>query len=251
LACGFVFFWSLLTAHAAPSANPLSANASYLEKAQQELTPPTGRPPVLTSATVSIREDISAREASTSRWSLGLLAQNFKPGGVGSLRGVGDYALDNLDDSTMFRLEGRWHLSSISHSWGAWLPQITVQGSYSTQDVALTTPTGFRYQETRFSTLLTSAGLRMGLRPQRYQQFELAAGLAIGQALNFQTSRSDSAAFSKNEWYAAASLGLRAFLIGQWSIEAQLERRSSLATRSLVEPGEQNFLLGVIWGRGQ
>ncbi|MCC7405411.1 MAG: hypothetical protein IT288_13515 [Bdellovibrionales bacterium] len=246
-----ILVWTLAAAPAGANTSTPTAPASYLEKAERELAPPTGRPPVLTSATVAIREDITAREALTSRWSLGLFAQSFKPGGIGSRRGLGDYPLADLDAAPLFRLEGRWHLNSVTHPWGTWLPQVTLQGSYSRQDVDLTTATGFRYQETRLSTLLTSAGLRMGLRPQRSQQLELAAGFSAGQALNFQTSRSDSATFSKNEWYAAASLGARLFLVGQWSLEAMLEQRRSLAARSVVDLGEQNFLVGVNWGRGQ
>lgn len=150
----------------------------------------------------------------------------------------------------MFRIEGRWHLEPVSGFLGAWHPQILVHGSYSSQDVEVKTITGFRYQDTRLSTLLTATGLRMGLRPQGLPRVELAAGLTIGQALNFQTSRSDSATFSHNEWFRAGSLAVQAFLGGQWSLEAQYENRASLASLSRVRVQDHNFLVGFNWGRG-
>ncbi|MCB0365612.1 MAG: hypothetical protein H6624_04265 [Bdellovibrionaceae bacterium] len=202
-------------------------------------------------ATVEIRQDILAREEAHSPWSLGLFVQFFEPGGLGSQRGGSEYQLNQLKPTSMFRLEGRWYLDSVTKASATWLPQVTAQASYSSQDVNLTTATGFRYQHTRLSTLLTSTGFRLGLRPKGWPTLEPAVGLGLGQALNFQTSKSDSATFSKSNSYWSMTAALRWFLLGQWSMEMQLESRSPFASTAKVDVQHTNLMIGVNWGRGQ
>ena len=233
------------------SAVPPMAGASDRAQALQELASPSGDSVLATPATVEIRQNILAREDSSSRWSLGLFLQSFEPGGMGSIRGVGDYQLTNLKTSPMFRLEGRWHLYSWEMAQWSFLPQLSLQSSYSSQDVKLVTATGFHYQRTRLSTFLSSVAYRLAFRHHQWPLLEPSFGFGFGQALNFQTSRSDSATFSKNSPYWLVNAGFRWFLKGQWSVELIYEQRGDLGSNPEVHLQNSNLMAGLIWGRGQ